>query len=132
MVAELLNVDKGVTALLGGGGKTTLLYALADELCSLGTVILCTSTHIRVPEQYPLVTGGAAGIGAATVRRLTRDGCAVTFVDRDAAGVFGKYGGVCFETQHFPNSPNEPSFPSCAVKAGEVFTSVTKFAFSRE
>ena len=65
MVAELLNVDKGVTALLGGGGKTTLLYALADELCSLGTVILCTSTHIRVPEQYPLVTGGAAELTAA-------------------------------------------------------------------
>lgn len=31
-----------------------------------------------------LVTGGAAGIGAATVRRLVRDGCAVSFVDRDA------------------------------------------------
>ncbi len=32
-----------------------------------------------------LVTGGAAGIGAATVRRLQSDGCAVTFVDRDGA-----------------------------------------------
>ena len=37
----------------------------------------------------------------------------------------------CLETQFYPNSPNEPSFPSCVVKAGEVFTSVTKFAFSR-
>lgn len=33
-----------------------------------------------------LVTGGAAGIGAATVRRLARAGCAVTFVDLDQAG----------------------------------------------
>lgn len=33
-----------------------------------------------------LVTGGAAGIGAATVRRLAREGCAVTFIDLDAAG----------------------------------------------
>lgn len=33
-----------------------------------------------------LVTGGAAGIGAASVRRLVRAGCAVSFLDLDAAG----------------------------------------------
>ena len=37
----------------------------------------------------------------------------------------------CLETQFFPNTPNEPSFPSCVVKAGEGFTSVTEYAFSR-
>lgn len=58
-VAPLLHVGRGVTALIGGGGKTTLLYTLADELRGKSSVILCTSTHIRVPEQYPLVTGGA-------------------------------------------------------------------------
>jgi aldose 1-epimerase len=35
-----------------------------------------------------------------------------------------------FETQHFPNSPNQPSFPSTELDAGQTFTSTTIFAFS--
>jgi aldose 1-epimerase len=35
-----------------------------------------------------------------------------------------------FETQHFPNSPNQPSFPSTELDAGQTFTSSTIFAFS--
>jgi aldose 1-epimerase len=34
-----------------------------------------------------------------------------------------------FETQHFPNSPNQPNFPSTELKAGQTFTSTTVFAF---
>jgi aldose 1-epimerase len=35
-----------------------------------------------------------------------------------------------FETQHFPNSPNQPNFPSTELDAGKTFTSTTIFAFS--
>ena len=35
-----------------------------------------------------------------------------------------------FETQHFPNSPNQPSFPSTELNAGKTFTSTTIFAFN--
>jgi aldose 1-epimerase len=38
--------------------------------------------------------------------------------------------GYTFETQHFPDSPNEPSFPSTTLAAGQTFTSTTIFAFS--
>ena len=41
-----------------------------------------------------------------------------------------KRGGFCLETQHFPDSPNQPSFPSTILKPGERFHSVTTFAFS--
>ena len=64
-ISSLLHIGRGVTALIGGGGKTTLLYTLAEELRKTGSVVLCTSTHIRVPEQYPLVTGGAEAIAGA-------------------------------------------------------------------
>lgn len=64
-VSSTLNIGRGVTALIGAGGKTTLLYALTEELRRKGRVLLCTSTHIRVPEQYPLVTGGASELRAA-------------------------------------------------------------------
>ncbi|MCR4656585.1 MAG: putative selenium-dependent hydroxylase accessory protein YqeC [Lachnospiraceae bacterium] len=57
-ISSLLEIGRGVTALIGGGGKTTLIYTLAEELTAKGSVIICTSTHIRVPGQYMLVTGG--------------------------------------------------------------------------
>jgi aldose 1-epimerase len=38
--------------------------------------------------------------------------------------------GYTFETQHFPNSPNQPSFPSTELDAGKTFTSTTIFAFN--
>lgn len=36
----------------------------------------------------------------------------------------------CMETQHFPDSPNEPSFPSTVLKPGETFHSTTIYSFS--
>ena len=38
--------------------------------------------------------------------------------------------GDTFETQHFPNSPNQPNFPSTEIKAGQTINSTTIFAFS--
>jgi aldose 1-epimerase len=37
----------------------------------------------------------------------------------------------CLETQHFPNSPNEPSFPNTILEAGKTFTSRTIYKFSK-
>ena len=65
-ISALLEVEKGVTALIGGGGKTTLMYTLAEELRRRGTVLVTTSTHIQRPEQYPtLLTADAAAVTAA-------------------------------------------------------------------
>ncbi|HWT75400.1 MAG TPA: aldose epimerase family protein [Mobilitalea sp.] len=44
--------------------------------------------------------------------------------------LYDKRSGVCFETQFFPNSCNIPSFPSCLLKAGKEFDSVTIYKFS--
>ena len=55
-ISALLGVKRGVTALIGGGGKTTLMYTLAEELRHRGTVVVTTSTHIQRPEQYPVLT----------------------------------------------------------------------------
>jgi len=38
--------------------------------------------------------------------------------------------GYTFETQHFPDSPNQPSFPSTELDAGATFNTTTVFAFS--
>ncbi|MGK5555335.1 aldose epimerase family protein [Actinomadura kijaniata] len=38
--------------------------------------------------------------------------------------------GFCLETQHFPDSPNQPAFPSTVLRPGETRTSTTVFRFS--
>ena len=38
-------------------------------------------------------------------------------------------GGFCLETQHFPDSPNQPSFPSTVLRPGETYRQVTEYVF---
>ncbi len=40
-----------------------------------------------------------------------------------------KYAGLCFETQHFPDSPNHPNFPSTVLLPGKKFKSHTSYQF---
>ncbi len=44
--------------------------------------------------------------------------------------VYGKRSGFCLETQHFPDSPNHPEFPSVVLKPGQKFQSTTIYRFS--
>ena len=46
--------------------------------------------------------------------------------------MYNKRSGLCLETQHFPDAPNHPHFPSTLLKAGELFYSKTVFKFSVE
>lgn len=41
-----------------------------------------------------------------------------------------KHAGLCLETQHFPDSPNQPSFPGTILKPGETYTQTTIYKFS--
>ncbi len=43
---------------------------------------------------------------------------------------YGKHSGLCLETQHYPDSPNKPSFPSTVLEPGQKFTSLTVYKFS--
>jgi aldose 1-epimerase len=56
------------------------------------------------------------------------------FLDGSITGkegrVYSRRYALCLETQHFPDSPNHPSFPSTELKPGQEFHSVTVFRFS--
>ncbi len=43
--------------------------------------------------------------------------------------VYGPHWGCCFETQHAPDSPNQPGFPSIRLDPRRVYHSVTEYAF---
>lgn len=42
----------------------------------------------------------------------------------------GPQAGLCLEAQHYPNSPNEPSFPNTILNPGEVYRQVSVYKFS--
>lgn len=52
---ELLDIRPGAVALVGGGGKTSMMYTLARELAVHGTVICTTTTRIYPPAHLPLL-----------------------------------------------------------------------------
>ncbi len=56
------------------------------------------------------------------------------FLDGSITGkegrVYNRRFALCLETQHFPDSPNHPSFPSTELKPAQKFHSVTVFEFS--
>jgi aldose 1-epimerase len=43
---------------------------------------------------------------------------------------YGRFSGLCLETQHFPDSPNKPGFPSTVLKPGQAFHSTTIYRFT--
>ena len=45
-------------------------------------------------------------------------------------GNYEKRSGFCFETQHYPDSPNQEHFPSVVLEPGETYSSKTSFKFS--
>jgi aldose 1-epimerase len=44
--------------------------------------------------------------------------------------VYNPHAGLCLETQHYPDSPNKPSFPSTILKPGETYRQTTVYKFS--
>ncbi|MEQ8878045.1 MAG: galactose-1-epimerase, partial [Cyclobacteriaceae bacterium] len=51
------------------------------------------------------------------------------YLDHTGKGGFHyqKHYGICLETQHYPDSPNRPEFPSTVLRPGEIFQSETTF-----
>jgi aldose 1-epimerase len=55
------------------------------------------------------------------------------FLDGSITGkggqIYAHRTGFCLETQHFPDSPNQPAFPSTILRPGEEYRSRTVFGF---
>ena len=57
------------------------------------------------------------------------------FLDGKLSGkgaTFNKRFGLCLETQHYPDSPNQPQFPTTTLKPGETYHTTTMYKFSAE
>jgi len=67
----------------------------------------------------------------------TEPGVQVYTMNQVGRGVLGKRGAlyprrgaICLETQHFPDSPNKPAFPSTVLRPGEEYRSTTVYRFT--
>jgi aldose 1-epimerase len=49
-----------------------------------------------------------------------------------SGGTYMKHAGFCLETQHYPDSPNQPAFPTSVLRPGEKFDQTTIWKFSAE
>jgi len=52
-----------------------------------------------------------------------------TLTDTKGGKKYVQHAALCLETQHFPDSPNQPSFPSTILKPGETYHQVTVYKF---
>lgn len=76
-LSDLLAIRPGVTAIIGGGGKTTLLRTLGEELAAGSRVLLCTTTKILPFPGLPCALNGAE---LETLRQAHQLLCAGTAV----------------------------------------------------
>jgi aldose 1-epimerase len=97
----------------GGEGKLAPVATVTEP--KSGRRMECLSTEPGVQLYTP-----------ATVRRPTTS--PATALSEAPAPI--RYGAFCLETQHFPDSPNQPNFPSVILRPGETFRSTTIYRFS--
>jgi len=57
------------------------------------------------------------------------------FLDGTVKGkgvTYQKHAGFCLETQHYPDTPNKPQFPTAVLKPGQVYKQTTVYVFSAQ
>ncbi len=82
-LAPLINAKTRI-ALVGSGGKTSIIMRLADEQKALGKkVLVLTTTHMYVPKQYGVFSGLAADIETA----LAANGTVITGKEADCGKI---------------------------------------------
>ncbi len=55
----------------------------------------------------------------------------VSGIKGKGGNIYEKHSAVCLETQYFPDSANQPSFPSTILNPGDEFSAITIYRFSR-
>jgi aldose 1-epimerase len=98
--------------------------------------------HNYVLKHMPGVLGLAAKVQEPTTGRvmevLTTEPGVVFYTSNGFNGslagkggqAYVRHAGFCLETQHFPDSPNHPEFPSTVLKKGAKYQATTVFKFS--
>ena len=100
-----------------GGGAAFLTYTTrhhrSDGLADRLDLVLTALRHVLR--------------GSGWERR--RDRLGVVGSIRAGEVTYGRHGALCLETQHFPDSPNHPEFPSTVLRPGGTYKTTTVYRF---
>ena len=94
--------------------------------------MILNSNNYKAAELYDPVSGRFMEMFTTEPAVQFYSGNALHF-DNDHNNIkssFIQYAGLCLEAQHYPNSPNEPSFPNTILRPGETYRQTTSYKFS--
>lgn len=103
---------------LGQGYDHTLVLPDGDGTRQLAAKVFAPSSG-RILEVWTTEPG---------VQFYTGNFIANGTTGKDGA-TYDRRGGFCLETQHFPDSPNQPAFPNTILRPGEAYRTTTVFRF---
>lgn len=92
----------------GGNGSMKVAAVVTDPESGRTLTVSTTQPGVQFYTGNFLVSGAITGTGGSK---------------------YLKRGGFCLETQHYPDSPNHPAFPTTLLKPGETMHSTTVFSF---
>jgi aldose 1-epimerase len=104
----------------GGGYDHNFVFTDNSKNMKLGAIVY-EPTSGRVMEMYTTEPAVQLYTGNFLDGKIKAKNSKLTY---------GKRTGFCLETQHFPDSPNQPAFPSTVLRPGETYTSSTIYTFS--
>ena len=115
MLAEYLFKNLGCSVdhnwvLNGAAGELRLAARLSDPVTGRVMEVLTTEPGVQVYTANMMEEGLPGKDGAS----------------------YGPRGAICLETQHYPDSPNKPEFPSTVLEPGERYETSTVYRFSVE
>jgi len=112
-------IGRDIAQVKGGYDHNWVLNKKGNTLEKI--VTLHHPASARVMEVYTTEPGVQFYTGNFLNGRLTNTKGGAKYV---------KNAALCLETQHFPDSPNHPNFPSTILKPGETYKSTTVYKFS--
>ncbi|MEM7698056.1 MAG: aldose epimerase family protein [Verrucomicrobiota bacterium] len=121
------------------------------ELISVEDTPFDLRTQVRLGDFLPKVPGGGLDHCYAVARKrdrttliakltdpisgrtlevlTTKPGVQLFTANHFKGKPFPKWGGICFETQFYPDTPNQPTFPTSLLRPGETYQHTTEFRF---
>lgn len=112
-------IGKDIADVAGGYDHNWVLNRTGNDLELIGSVYHAASG--RLMEVFTTEPGIQFYSGNFLNGSLTNTRGGVKYM---------KYAGLCLETQHFPDSPNQPSFPNTILKPEETYHHTTVYRFS--
>jgi aldose 1-epimerase len=112
-------IGKDIAQVNGGYDHNWVLSKSGNDLALAATLYHAASGRfMEVSTTEPGIQFYSGNFLTGTLKN-TRDG-----------KKYIKHAGLCLETQHFPDSPNQPTFPNTILKPGETYKHTTVYKFS--